>query len=63
MNYIRCGRAGVPLIEDAAHAHGSDLAGTPAGGFGYAAAWGCFGEKYVRPCGGGGGENPNHPGP
>ncbi|MBF6300417.1 DegT/DnrJ/EryC1/StrS family aminotransferase [Nocardia amamiensis] len=49
-----CERAGVALIEDAAHAHGSNLAGTPAGGFGYAAAWSFFATKVVSTGGEGG---------
>lgn len=56
-----CQRAGVPLIEDAAHAHGSDLAGTPAGGFGYAAAWSFFATKVVSTGGEGGAITTNSP--
>lgn len=42
-----CTAAGVPLIEDAAHAHGAALADCRAGGFGYAAAWSFFATKTV----------------
>lgn len=49
-----CKRAGVRLIEDAAHAHGSTLEGRPAGGFGYAAAWSFFATKVVSTGGEGG---------
>ncbi|MGY1965528.1 DegT/DnrJ/EryC1/StrS family aminotransferase [Nocardia gipuzkoensis] len=57
----RCERAGVALIEDAAHAHGSDLAGRPAGGFGYAAAWSFFATKVVNTGGEGGAITTNDP--
>ncbi|WP_067837335.1 DegT/DnrJ/EryC1/StrS family aminotransferase [Nocardia lijiangensis] len=56
-----CERVGVPLIEDAAHAHGSELAGTPAGGFGYAAAWSFFATKVVSTGGEGGAITTNDP--
>lgn len=42
-----CQRTGVPLIEDAAHAHGSTLADRPAGGLGYAGAFSFFATKVV----------------
>ncbi|HZP26068.1 MAG TPA: DegT/DnrJ/EryC1/StrS family aminotransferase [Dehalococcoidia bacterium] len=42
-----CQRAGVPLIEDAAHAHGSRLAGRPAGSFGVAAAFSFYPTKVI----------------
>ncbi|MGV9678810.1 DegT/DnrJ/EryC1/StrS family aminotransferase [Nocardia sp. NPDC003482] len=42
-----CHQAGVRLIEDAAHAHGSALDQQPAGGFGYAGAWSLFATKVV----------------
>ena len=34
-----CDRHGVPLVEDAAHAHGASFEGRPAGSFGHAAAF------------------------
>ncbi|MFC8530287.1 DegT/DnrJ/EryC1/StrS family aminotransferase [Nocardia sp. NPDC057227] len=43
----RCREAGVPIIEDAAHAHGSALGSRPAGGLGYAAAFSFFATKVV----------------
>ncbi|WP_327113702.1 DegT/DnrJ/EryC1/StrS family aminotransferase [Nocardia sp. NBC_01730] len=42
-----CEAAGVALIEDAAHAHGSTFGDRPAGGFGYAAAFSLFATKVV----------------
>ncbi|WP_328435826.1 DegT/DnrJ/EryC1/StrS family aminotransferase [Nocardia puris] len=42
-----CQRTGVPLIEDAAHAHGSTLADRPAGGLGQAGAFSFFATKVV----------------
>lgn len=42
-----CQRAGVPLVEDAAHSHGSTLADRPAGGFGYAGAFSFFATKVA----------------
>ncbi|MBF6397833.1 DegT/DnrJ/EryC1/StrS aminotransferase family protein [Nocardia cyriacigeorgica] len=56
-----CGRAGVPLIEDAAHAHGAHQAGTPAGGFGLAAAWSFFATKVITTGGEGGALTTNDP--
>ncbi|MBF6325839.1 DegT/DnrJ/EryC1/StrS family aminotransferase [Nocardia cyriacigeorgica] len=56
-----CARAGVPLIEDAAHAHGANQAGTPAGGFGLAAAWSFFATKVITTGGEGGAITTNNP--
>lgn len=42
-----CDAAGVPLIEDAAHAHGSTLDGKPAGSFGRAAAFSFYPTKVI----------------
>jgi dTDP-4-amino-4,6-dideoxygalactose transaminase len=42
-----CAAAGIPLIEDAAHAHGSTLNGKPAGSFGHAAAFSFYPTKVI----------------
>lgn len=42
-----CAGAGVPLVEDAAHAHGSSLGGRHAGAFGVAAAYSFYPTKVV----------------
>src|SRR2546425_2398629 len=42
-----CAAAGVPLIEDAAHAHGSRLRGHAAGSFGRAAAFSFYPTKVM----------------
>ncbi|MGY1946269.1 DegT/DnrJ/EryC1/StrS family aminotransferase [Nocardia asiatica] len=42
-----CRRTGVPLIEDAAHAHGATLADHRAGGLGYAGAFSFFATKVA----------------
>jgi dTDP-4-amino-4,6-dideoxygalactose transaminase len=42
-----CNNAGVPLVEDAAHAHGSMLNGRPAGSFGRAAAFSFYPTKVM----------------
>lgn len=42
-----CQRRGVALVEDAAHAHGSTLAGRPAGSFGQAAAFSFYPTKVL----------------
>ena len=42
-----CDDARIPLIEDAAHAHGSSLSGRPAGSFGLAAAFSFYPTKVI----------------
>jgi perosamine synthetase len=42
-----CDRRGVFLVEDAAHAHGSSLAGEPAGTFGVASAFSFYPTKVM----------------
>ena len=42
-----CDERGVVLVEDAAHAHGCSLDGTPAGSFGHAAAFSFYPTKVV----------------
>lgn len=42
-----CRSAGIPLVEDAAHAHGSALDGRSAGTFGVAAAFSFFSTKVM----------------
>lgn len=42
-----CADAGVALVEDAAHAHGSALDGKPAGSFGVAAAFSFYPTKVI----------------
>lgn len=49
-----CAQAGVPLIEDAAHAHGSRSSDVRAGSVGYAAAWSFFATKVISTGGEGG---------
>lgn len=42
-----CGDRGIPLVEDAAHAHGSTLDGQAAGSFGVGAAFSFFSTKVM----------------
>lgn len=42
-----CSRRGIALVEDAAHAHGSALAGRPAGTFGVAGAFSFYPTKVI----------------
>jgi perosamine synthetase len=42
-----CAERGIQLLEDAAHAHGSDLDGRPAGSFGRAAAYSFYPTKVM----------------
>src|SRR5207302_916688 len=42
-----CRNSGVPLVEDAAHAHGAAWRGTPAGSFGTAAAFSFYPTKVM----------------
>jgi perosamine synthetase len=48
-----CRQRGLFLVEDAAHAHGSTLAGQPAGSFGVAAAFSFYPTKVVTSAEGG----------
>jgi dTDP-4-amino-4,6-dideoxygalactose transaminase len=48
-----CRQVGVPLVEDAAHAHGSTLEGRPAGSFGLAAAFSFYPTKVMTSAEGG----------
>ncbi len=48
-----CDAAGVPLIEDAAHAHGCALNGRPAGSLGRAAAFSFYPTKVITSAEGG----------
>jgi len=48
-----CDKAGVPLVEDAAHAHGTELRGRWAGTFGVAGAFSFFATKVITTAEGG----------
>ncbi len=48
-----CRRKGIPLVEDAAHAHGSSYQGTMAGAFGLAAAFSFYPTKVMTSAEGG----------
>lgn len=48
-----CARAGVEMVEDAAHAHGSALGGRAAGSFGLAAAFSFYPTKVMTSAEGG----------
>ena len=48
-----CHRFGVPIVEDAAEALGSDYSGQPAGAFGACAAFSFNGNKIITTSGGG----------
>ncbi|MEU7631688.1 DegT/DnrJ/EryC1/StrS aminotransferase family protein [Nocardia sp. NPDC049220] len=56
-----CAQAGIPLIEDAAHAHGSRTGEIRAGSFGYTAAWSFFTTKVISTGGEGGAITTNAP--
>jgi perosamine synthetase len=48
-----CDRHGIPLVEDAAHAHGSSLNGTKAGAFGIAGSFSFYPTKVITSAEGG----------
>jgi dTDP-4-amino-4,6-dideoxygalactose transaminase len=48
-----CDRKGIPLVEDAAHAHGSSLNGTKAGSFGIAGSFSFYPTKVITSAEGG----------
>jgi perosamine synthetase len=48
-----CDRKGIPLVEDAAHAHGSSLNGTRAGAFGIAGSFSFYPTKVITSAEGG----------
>ncbi len=51
---IRAAAPGIPLVEDAAHAHGATLRGRPAGGLGDLAAFSFYPSKVLGALGDGG---------
>jgi dTDP-4-amino-4,6-dideoxygalactose transaminase len=51
---IRAAAPGIPILEDAAHAHGADLRGVPAGALGEAAAFSFYPTKVMGALGDGG---------
>jgi dTDP-4-amino-4,6-dideoxygalactose transaminase len=51
---IRAAAPGLPILEDAAHAHGADLRGRPAGSLGEAAAFSFYPTKVMGALGDGG---------
>lgn len=51
---IRAAAPGIPILEDAAHAHGADLHGVPAGALGEAAAFSFYPTKVMGALGDGG---------
>ncbi|WP_033247145.1 DegT/DnrJ/EryC1/StrS family aminotransferase [Nocardia carnea] len=57
----KCTATGIPLVEDAAHAHGSSLETQLAGGIGYAGAFSFFTTKVVSTGGEGGAITTNDP--